>query len=247
ASDLELPKVDQRLPRAVLTIGETERVLALPDLETPFGVRDRAMLEVLYSTGIRRQELIALTIWDLDPERGLLTVRKGKGRKDRVVPAGERAISWIARYSTQARPRLVVPPDAGVLFLTKEGLDFTPDHLSGLVTRYVERANLGKHGSCHLFRHTMATLMLEGGADIRYIQAMLGHAELSSTQLYTQVAVGTLKAVHAACHPGATLGPHRRSADHPALGNGRDDPDDLDGLLAALDHEATEEERRVAR
>lgn len=244
ASDLELPKVDQRLPRAVLTVSETERVLALPDVRSPFGLRDRAILEVLYSTGIRRQELIALTVWDLDPERGLLTVRKGKGRKDRVVPAGERAAAWVARYASDARPRLVVPPDVGVLFLTKEGLDFTPDHLSGLVTRYVERADLGKRGSCHLFRHTMATLMLEGGADIRYIQAMLGHAELGSTQLYTQVAVGTLKAVHAACHPGAAFEPRRRSPDHPSLGNtGQADEDDVAGLLDALDAEDEEAPR----
>ncbi|MGH9282682.1 MAG: tyrosine-type recombinase/integrase, partial [Acidimicrobiales bacterium] len=110
----------------------------------------------------------------------------------------------------EVRPRLVVEPDSGVLFLTKEGLDLTPDHLSGLVTRYVDKAELGKRGSCHLFRHTMATLMLEGGADLRYIQQMLGHADIATTTIYTQVAIGALKAIHDATHPGATNTPHRR-------------------------------------
>ncbi|MGH9284868.1 MAG: site-specific tyrosine recombinase XerC, partial [Acidimicrobiales bacterium] len=212
ASDLELPKVDQRLPRAVLTVAEAERVLALPDVSFGFGVRDRAVLEVLYSTGIRRQELIALTVWDVDGERGIVTVRKGKGRKDRIIPIGSRAVAWVARYAAEVRPKLVVEPDSGVLFLTKEGLDFTPDHLSGMVTRYVDRADLGKRGSCHLFRHTMATLMLEGGADLRYIQQMLGHADIGTTTIYTQVAIGALKAIHDATHPGATNTPHRRPA-----------------------------------
>ncbi|MGH9149480.1 MAG: tyrosine-type recombinase/integrase, partial [Acidimicrobiales bacterium] len=159
AADLELPKVDQRLPRAVLSAAEAEAVLSLPDTTFALGVRDRAILEVLYSTGVRRAELIALTVWDLDGDRGVMTVRRGKGRKDRTIPIGDRAAAWVARYSHEVRPRLVVEPDGGVLFLTKEGLDLTPDHLSGLVTRYVDRAELAKRGSCHLFRHTMATLM----------------------------------------------------------------------------------------
>lgn len=172
ASDLEMPRVEHRLPRHVLSAAEAEAVLAQPALSLGFGVRDRAILEVLYSTGMRRRELIGLSVWDLDTERGTVTIRQGKGRRDRMVPIGERAIAWVAKYCADVRPGLVVPPDAGVLFLTKEGLDFTPDHLSGLVARYVERADMAKRGSCHLFRHTMATLMLEGGADIRYIQQM---------------------------------------------------------------------------
>lgn len=234
ASDLEMPRVEHRLPRHVLSASEAEAVLAQPELTMGFGVRDRAILEVLYSTGMRRRELIGLSVWDLDAERGTVSIRQGKGRRDRMVPIGERAAAWVTKYSADVRPSLVVPPDAGVLFLTKEGLDFTPDHLSGMVTRYVERAELAKHGSCHLFRHTMATLMLEGGADIRYIQQMLGHAELSTTQLYTQVSIRALKAIHTATHPGATNRPHRRS----------DDPERTDAaeeLLDALDDEAAEE------
>lgn len=237
ASDLELPRVDQRLPKAVLSVAEAERVLALPDINGGFGVRDRAILEVLYSTGIRRQELIGLTVWDVDPERGVLTVRKGKGRKDRIIPIGARAIAWVARYATEVRPALVVAPDAGVLFLTKEGMDFTPDHLSGMVTRYVDAADLGKRGSCHLFRHTMATLMLEGGADLRYIQQMLGHADISTTTIYTQVAINALKAIHDATHPGATNQPHRHDLDHPTMRASAAE------LLGQLDNEADEEAR----
>jgi integrase/recombinase XerD len=256
AADLELPKVDQRLPRAVLSVAEAERVLALPDVTTAgFGVRDRAILEVLYSTGVRRAELIALTVWDLDGERGVMTVRRGKGRKDRIIPIGSRAAAWVARYSHEVRPRLVVEPDSGFLFLTKEGLDLTPDHLSGLVTRYVDKADLGKRGSCHLFRHTMATLMLEHGADLRYIQQMLGHADIATTTIYTQVAIGALKAIHDATHPGATNAPHRR-VDPPHTAQPHMDGPHTDGphmatpplevsaaaLLAALDAEADDEE-----
>jgi len=244
ASDLTLPKVDQRLPKAVLTAAEAEAVLAQAPIDFGFGVRDRAILEVLYSTGIRRAELIALTVWDLDAARGLLSVRRGKGRKDRIVPIGERALAWVSRYSTEVRPRLVVEPDAGILFLTKEGADFTPDHLSGMVSRYVARADLAKRGSCHLFRHTMATLMLEGGADLRYVQQMLGHADISTTTIYTQVAVGTLKAIHDATHPGATNRPHRRPASPGMTSLGSDD-EDRAAMAAALDDEAEAEAEEV--
>jgi len=234
ASDLEMPRVEHRLPRHVLSASEAEAVLAQPELTLGFGVRDRAILEVLYSTGMRRRELIALSIWDLDAERGTVSIRQGKGRRDRMVPIGERAAAWVGKYSSDVRPGLVVPPDAGVLFLTKEGLDFTPDHLSGLVTRYVERADIAKHGSCHLFRHTMATLMLEGGADIRYIQQMLGHAELSTTQIYTQVSIRALKAIHTATHPGATNQPRHSEPDADRTGA-------TEELLDVLDAEANDE------
>jgi integrase/recombinase XerD len=150
-------------------------------------------------------EVIHLTVFDLDQERGTLMVRQGKGKKDRMVPIGERAIAWIARYLNEARPQLVMPPDPGTLFLTQEGEEISTHRLSQLVRDYVAEADLGKTGACHLFRHTCATLMLEGGADIRYIQEMLGHVELSTTQIYTQVSIRKLKAVHTLTHPGAKL------------------------------------------
>jgi integrase/recombinase XerD len=203
ASELELPRLERRLPRHVLTAEEVEQVLVGPNLSDGIGVRDRAILEVFYSTGIRRMELVNLSVWDLDQERGTVMVRQGKGKKDRMVPIADRAIAWVERYLRQVRPSLVMPPDDGILFLTNLGESITPSRLTQLVREYVNAAELEKHGACHLFRHTMATLMLEGGADIRYIQEMLGHVELSTTQIYTQVSIKKLKAVHELTHPGA--------------------------------------------
>lgn len=206
ASEIELPRLEKRLPKHTLTADEADKVLIQPDLEDPLGIRDRAVLEVLYSTGIRRMEVIHLSVWDLDADRGTLMVRLGKGKKDRMVPIGDRAIAWVQRYSDEVRPGLVMPPDDGTLFLTTTGEPFTPNRLTQLVRGYVDKAEVGKRGACHLFRHTMATLMLENGADVRYIQEMLGHAELSTTQIYTQVSIRKLKEVHTATHPGAKKG-----------------------------------------
>jgi len=205
ASEIELPRQEKRLPKHVLTIDEAERVLDVPDVSDPIGLRDRAILETLYSTGIRRMEVANLLVYDLDAERGTLMVRQGKGKKDRMVPIGERAIAWIARYVSEARGALVMPPDEGVMFLTQEGEAIGVDRLSQLVAGYVTKADTGKRGACHLFRHTCATLMLEGGADIRYIQEQLGHVELSTTQIYTQVSIRRLKTVHSLTHPSARL------------------------------------------
>jgi integrase/recombinase XerD len=166
-----------------------------------FGLRDRAILETFYSTGMRRSELMGLGLFDIDRERGTVMIRQGKGKKDRMIPVDERAIAWIDRYQTRVRPELVVERGNATLFLTQAGEAFTPDRLTQLVRGYVNAADIGKTGSCHLLRHTMATLMLENGADIRYIQAMLGHAELSTTQIYTQVSIRKLKEIHSATHP----------------------------------------------
>ncbi len=205
ASELELPRLPMRLPRDVLTVSEVERVMAQPDTRTAVGVRDRAILEVLYSTGVRRSEVVSLRLSDVDVERGTIMVREGKGRKDRMVPVGERALAWAARYVRDVRPELMMPPDPGALFLTTLGEQITPDWLTQAVRRYVKDADIGKSGACHIFRHTMATLMLEGGADVRYIQEMLGHVHLDSTQVYTRVSIRKLKAIHEATHPGAKL------------------------------------------
>jgi len=204
AAAIELPRTEQRLPRAVLSAGEAERVLAVPDVGCPLGLRDRAMLELLYATGIRRAELAALAVFDLDVERATLSVRQGKGRRDRMVPTGERAAAWCERYLEAARPRLAVEPDEGVLFLTAEGGKIGLQRLTRLMGSYLERSGVGKPGACHIFRHTMATVMLEGGADIRYVQQMLGHASITSTQIYTRVSMRELAAVHASTHPGAS-------------------------------------------
>jgi len=173
ASEVELPRLERRLPRAVFSEKEVELVLAIPDLKDAVGIRDRTMMEVLYSTGIRRTELATLSTGDVDTERGTLTVRQGKGRKDRVVPVGERALLWVGRYLEEVRPSHIVPPGHATLFVTETGRPLKPARLTQLMTRYVDRAELGKRGACHVFRHTMATLMLEGGADVRLIQEIL--------------------------------------------------------------------------
>ena len=201
ASELELPRLDRRLPKHVLTAQEAEQVLVQPDLASPVGLRDRAILETLYSCGLRRMELIRLQLWDIDRERGTVLVRQSKGRRDRLVPIGARALLWVDKYLAEARPQFATDPHEHTLFLANTGLPLVPDHLTKLVRDYVEQAAVGKHGSCHLFRHSMATLMLEGGADIRYIQQMLGHAQLSTTQIYTQVSIRALQQVHALTHP----------------------------------------------
>ena len=209
AADLDLPKVPRRLPRDFLTMQEVESILARTDLTTLFGVRDRAMLETLYATGIRRTELVRLSVYDVHLEKGTLFIREGKGQKDRVIPLGERAAAWIRKYLADVRPALVIEPDEGTLFLTYQGFPFSSDVLSQVVRGYIEAAGITKRGACHLFRHTMATLMLENGADVRFIQAMLGHASLETTQIYTQVSITKLREIHAATHPGARLEPAR--------------------------------------
>jgi len=201
ASEIELPRLEHRLPKHVLSVQEMEQVLAQPAIHDPLGLRDRAILETLYSTGMRRMELIHLKIYDLDTDRGMLTIRQGKGKKDRVIPIGERAAAWVEKYLREVRPNLVTEPDDRTVFLSNAGEPFCLDHLSNLVRDYVDRADIGKRGACHLFRHSMATLMLENGADIRFIQQMLGHADLNTTQIYTHVSIRKLKEIHAATHP----------------------------------------------
>lgn len=209
ASGIELPKVERRLPKHVLSGTEVEKILAQCDLTKPNGLRDRAIVETLYSTGVRRRELAKLKLVDLDIERGTLMVRQGKGRKDRMIPIGERAAAWIEKYAREVRPVYAVEPDDGTLFLSHWGGPLSVHNLSSLVAKYVTAADIGKKGGCHLFRHAMATLMLEGGADIRFIQAMLGHVKLETTEIYTHVSIKKLKEIHAMTHPAAHIGPPR--------------------------------------
>ncbi len=209
AAELSPPRIEQRLPRVILSHQEVEQVLDQPNLDDPVGLRDRTIMEVLYSTGMRRSELCRLQITDIDTARRTVLIEQGKGRRDRIVPIGERALAWTGHYLTQARPKLASSPDHGVLFLTLAGDDLTPDHLTDRVGRYI-RAATGKPGSCHAFRHTMATLMLDGGADIRHIQEMLGHAGLSTTQIYTHVSLHSLQAVHTQTHPAANNQPRHK-------------------------------------
>jgi integrase/recombinase XerD len=201
ASELELPRVHRRLPSHILSRDDIERVLTLTNVHGELGVRDRAMLETLYSSGLRRGELVNLKLYDLDLRNGSLFVREGKGKKDRYVPLGQRAIDALRHYLDDVRPALVLEPDDGSVFLHEFGEPFEKNRLSDLVKRYLLAAGIDKPGACHLFRHAMATQMLENGADIRFIQAILGHAQLSTTEIYTHVSIAQLKKVHALTHP----------------------------------------------
>ena len=203
ASELQLPKLPVRLPYDTLTEAEVERVLAQPDVSTLEGLRDRAILEVLWACAVRRAEVCGLGLYDVQGERGVVQVREGKGKKGRIVPISERALSWVARYLAEVRPRHAVAPDEGVLFLSSTGAALHPVMLSGLVHRYVRASGVRAHGACHLFRHAAATAMLERGADIRFVQELLGHARLDTTVVYTRVTITKLKAVYAATHPAA--------------------------------------------
>lgn len=231
AAELELPKTAQKLPRHLLSRLDVEQIINRPDIADPLGLRDRAILETLYSTGLRRMELARLKLHDIDLEQGIVLVREGKGKKDRYVPIGERALAWLDKYLTEVRPSLAAEPhDDERVFLTVDGEPFSGNRLSELVGERIREIVPKAEGACHLLRHAMATHMLEGGADIRYIQAMLGHSDLTSTQVYTRVSIGTLKAVHADRHPAARLS---GTQDTP----GADDEGAAE-LLAGLDAEA---------
>jgi integrase/recombinase XerD len=205
AGDLLMPRPDRRLPEATLSRTEMTALLAQPDVARPLGLRDRAILEVFYSSALRRQELIDLTVRDVDFERATVFIRHGKGSKDRYVPIGERALFWLRLYLDLARPRFTADQTTEQLFVSSVGTPICPDWLSRKVRRYLHNAGIDKKGSCHLLRHTVATLLLEGGADIRYVAEMLGHARLETTQRYTHVSIDRLRTIHTTTHPAANL------------------------------------------
>jgi len=200
ASELEMPRSERRLPKGSLSVEQIERILAGPDLSSPLGLRDRTILEVVYSSGIRRIEIVRLQLGDVYLERGVLLIR-GKGNKDRFVPLGERAKGWLVRYLGDVRPGMLLDAREQALFLSGYGdSGMSPDYLSRLISQYVRAAGIAK-GGCHLFRHSCATLMLENGADVRFIQQLLGHVNLNTTQIYTSVSIAQLQRVHAMTHP----------------------------------------------
>ena len=212
AASIELPKEEKRLPSSYLSEDEAERLINQTDVKTPLGVRDRAILEVLYSTAMRRSELLHLTKFDIDRPRRLLVIRQGKGHKDRIVPIGVRAIEWLEKYVRDVRPwleagygtrrrRKQLPEATNRLILSNTGGAMRPEVLSSLVRSYIEAAGIDKPGSCHILRHTAATLMLENGADLRSLQTLLGHESLNTTQIYTHITLTRLREVHDATHP----------------------------------------------
>jgi integrase/recombinase XerD len=198
---VESPKRWRRLP-AVLTVGETEKLLAAPNTDEPLAVRDRALLEFAYATGVRVSELVALRLQDIMFDDGLVRVM-GKGSKERLIPVGRRAMGAVALYAREIRPLLDRGKSRGVLFLNARGTPLTRVGAWGVIKATAKRAGLAKRVTPHTLRHTFATHLLEGGADLRAVQEMLGHADLATTQLYTHVDRDYLRAVHRSYHPRA--------------------------------------------
>lgn len=205
SQDLPRPRKPQRLPKAIVDTGEVDTLLALPDVQTQRGYRDRVILEVLYSTAIRREELAHLRLDELDLETGYLFVCEGKGSKDRVVPLGRSAADWLRSYLRMIRPEWPgLKPGQQAdrhVFLNRWGEGMTPNAVGAIVRKYGNRAALDKPVSTHALRHACATHMLRNGAPIRQLQEMLGHTSLETTQLYTHVTINDLRAMHARFHP----------------------------------------------
>lgn len=198
-SSLSLPKCPSRLPRNILSKKEVGRLLSAPSLETPAGLRDRAILELFYATGVRTSELCNLTINDIDLNGGELRINQGKNAKDRIVPLGEAAREYLEAYLKEARPKLAGPGNP-VLFATKSGRKFRRSDLSAILKKYAEKAGIKKF-SPYTLRHTCATHLLKGKAGIRHIQQLLGHSSVATTQRYTRVEIADLKQVLKRCHP----------------------------------------------
>jgi integrase/recombinase XerD len=196
---LDAPKRAPRFPRS-LSEADVEALLAAPDTGTPRGLRDRAMLEVLYASGLRVSELVALKTFELSLDAGVVRIL-GKGSKERLVPLGEEAVAWVQRYLADARRALLKRRTADALFVTERGAGMTRQAFWHLIKRYGARAIPGKALSPHVLRHAFATHLINHGADLRVVQMLLGHADISTTQIYTHVARERLKALHAKHHP----------------------------------------------
>ncbi len=196
---IEGPRPGRKLP-TVLSVEEVKKLLEAPDISTPVGLRDRAMLELMYASGLRVSELIGLKVFDINLEIGFVRV-VGKGSKERLVPIGEYAQDAVKNYLTNGRPKLLKRPDEAHVFLNKRGKPLTRQRFWQIIKDYARRCGLIHKVSPHVLRHSFATHLLEHGADLRTVQMMLGHASLSTTQIYTHVQAETLRKVHAKYHP----------------------------------------------
>ncbi|MBK6585168.1 MAG: tyrosine-type recombinase/integrase [Gammaproteobacteria bacterium] len=200
-ADFVLPRLPRRLPRGILSVREIEVICTQSQRQGLRGIRDRALVEVLYATGIRRIELSRLDLRDVDLEVGTVVVRRGKGGHDRRVPMHARACSWVQRYLREVRPALEGEESAQALFLSNYGTRISRSTLTRKIGQYIRRSGSLVSGACSVFRHSAATHMLDHGADIRYVQEFLGHADISTTQIYTHVSQRELRAVYARTHP----------------------------------------------
>jgi integrase/recombinase XerD len=196
---VDLPQLGRPLPKS-LSEADVEALLAAPELDDPIGLRDRAMLEVLYACGLRVSELIGLTLEQVNLRQGVLRVF-GKGSKERLVPLGEEAIAWIERYSKEARPFLLDGKPSDVLFPSQRGEQMTRQTFWYRIKHQAKVAGINKSLSPHTLRHAFATHLLNHGADLRVVQMLLGHSDLSTTQIYTHIARARLQELHAQHHP----------------------------------------------
>lgn len=196
---IDSPKLPRSLPKS-LTEEDVEALLAAPELNQSLGLRDRAMLEVLYACGLRVSELVSLKVTEVSLNEGVIRVT-GKGSKTRLVPMGEDAVDWVARYLGESRPNILQRQLSDSLFVTQRGEAMTRQAFWYLIKRYAEKAGIRKPMSPHVLRHAFATHLLNHGADLRVVQLLLGHADISTTQIYTHVARERLKQLHAMHHP----------------------------------------------
>jgi integrase/recombinase XerD len=196
---LEHPKLGRRLPKS-LSESDVERLLAAPDDRETLGLRDRAMLELLYATGLRVSELVSLSVTGVNLRQGVVRI-VGKGGRERLVPVGEVALGWLTRYLAEARPALVDGRPTDTLFPSRRGQAMTRQTFWHAIKRHAVAAGIDRPLSPHTLRHAFATHLIDNGADLRAVQMMLGHADLSTTQIYTHVAQTRLKALHQAHHP----------------------------------------------
>ena len=202
--NLESPKIRRTLP-GYLRLEEIERLLAQPNDKTPLGLRDRAMLDVLYSTGLRVSELVSLRVMDMDRTVGCIKCI-GKGDKERIVPIGKKALALVERYLRDARPKLVPAGkqvNSPMLFINRRGGSLSRVGVWKILSAYGKQAGLRVPLTPHMLRHSFATHLLEGGADLRSVQLMLGHSDISTTQIYTHVVEERLKQIYKAHHPRA--------------------------------------------
>jgi integrase/recombinase XerD len=196
---IDSPKLPRGLPKT-LTEADVESLLDAPDVHTPLGLRDKAMLEMLYASGLRVSELVTLKVAQVSRDMGVVRVM-GKGSKERLVPLGEEALAWLTRYLEEARPATLAGKVSDDLFVTSRGGSMTRQAFWYVIKRYAARAALAKPISPHTLRHAFATHLLNHGADLRVVQLLLGHSDISTTQIYTHVARERLKQLHAKHHP----------------------------------------------
>lgn len=201
AIELETPRIEKKLPR-VLTTDEVEKLLSQPNPGEHNGLRDRAMLELLYASGIRVSELVTLNITDFDPKVGFLRCR-GKGMKERIVPIGSVAINYVNEYLHKSRSKLLAKNGEPSLFVNHHGRQMTRQGFWKILKKYVRKSNIQGEVTPHTLRHSFATHLIENGADLRSVQEMLGHSDISTTQIYTQITKRKIREVYDKTHPRA--------------------------------------------